>query len=372
MDAALLNDPGFWQGGGDPLAIASPPFDPLRFDELEGHVLFQTSGSSGHPQWIALSKEALLITAAAVNRHLQVNEESCWGLALPLHHVGGFGVVARAFEAACRWRRFPTRWEPRAFAGWLADQRVTHTSLVPTQVHDLVAAGVSAPVTLQAVVVGGGRLECATGAAARTLGWPLMASYGMTEAGSQIATQSLESLNQPYKSAPIPLLSIWEARVDEAQQLQIAGPALFSGSLSRGEAGWKFLPRREDWHGTSDLAALDGRMLTPLGRADLLVKVLGELVDPAEIERRLGQAAGGRLRPGSFAVVALPDARMEHRLVPVFGSEVPPELAAAALAAYHQETAGFLKLAAPVWVEAIPSGELGKTRRAELRKLLGT
>jgi len=371
MDAALLNDPGFWQGGGEPLAVAAAPFDPLRFGELEGHVVFQTSGSSGNPKWIALSKEALLLSAAAVNRHLQVNEDSRWGLALPLHHVGGFGVVARAFEAACSWLRFPSRWEPSAFAGWLADKRVTHTSLVPTQVHDLVVAGLSAPGSLQAMVVGGGRLELATGAAARKLGWPVLASYGMTEAASQIATQSLESLDRMYESAPLPLLPIWEAQVDESMHLQIAGPALFTGSVTHGAAGWEFLPRPEDWHVTSDLATLDGRMITPLGRADSLVKVLGELVDPNEIERRLGQAAGGRLRPGSFAVAALPDARMGQRLVPVFGPEVPAELAAATLAAYHQEAAGFLRLAAPVWVEVIPTGALGKTRRAELRKLLG-
>jgi o-succinylbenzoate---CoA ligase len=370
MDAALLTDPGFWVDGGEPLAMATPPVDPRRFTELEGHVLFQTSGSSGHPQWIALSKGALLLSAAAVNRHLQVDEEACWGLALPLHHVGGFGVVARAFEAACRWERFPARWEPRAFTAWLADQRVTHLSLVPTQVHDLVAAELQAPGTLQAVVVGGGRMECATGTAARNLGWPVLASYGMTEAASQIATQPLESLHQPWQSAPLPLLSIWDARVDAAGQLQIAGPALFTGRLSRGDAGWEFLPRREAWHGTADRAALARRLLTPLGRADGLVKVLGELVDPADIERVLGLAAGGRLRPGSFAVLALADARMEHRLVPVFASEIPADQAAAALAAYHRDAPGFLRLGAPVWVDAIPTGELGKIRRAELGKLL--
>ena len=74
----------------------------------------------------------------------------------------------------------------------LADRGVTHTSLVPTQVHDLVKADLRAPETLKAIVVGGGHLDAATGRLARTLGWPVLASYGMTEAASQIATQTLE------------------------------------------------------------------------------------------------------------------------------------------------------------------------------------
>ncbi|HEX7260708.1 MAG TPA: hypothetical protein VF258_02745, partial [Luteolibacter sp.] len=88
MDASLLIRRAFWD---DPVPMGTGEIPNLP--ELTGHALFKTSGSSGNPKWIALSKPALLVSAAAVNRHLAVNTNSCWGLALPLDHVGGFGVA---------------------------------------------------------------------------------------------------------------------------------------------------------------------------------------------------------------------------------------------------------------------------------------
>ncbi|RYD33092.1 MAG: long-chain fatty acid--CoA ligase, partial [Verrucomicrobiaceae bacterium] len=62
MDAALLTGEAFWNDPR-PFATGAVPDVP----ELEGHVLFETSGSSGNPKWVALSKRALLVSAAAVN-----------------------------------------------------------------------------------------------------------------------------------------------------------------------------------------------------------------------------------------------------------------------------------------------------------------
>ena len=230
MDATLLKDDAFWHDP-KPVAAGDFPGEIPACKALAGHVLFGTSGSSGAPKWIALSKKALRVSAAAVNRHLEVTRDSCWGLALPLRHVGGFGVAARAHEAGCGWVVFDARWDPCVYQKWLADHQVTHTSLVPTQVHDLAAAGLRAPAALRAVVVGGGHLDVATGRAARALGWPVLASYGMTEAGSQIATQELASLTAAYEPAPLPLLPVWQAQLEDDGRLLIAGEALFSGTL---------------------------------------------------------------------------------------------------------------------------------------------
>ena len=347
MDASLLTSPKFWS-------------------ELTGHVLFETSGSSGVPKSVAISKPALLASAAAVNRHLSVAPDSCWGLVLPLHHVGGFGVAARAYEAECGLQEFGQRWEPGIFRDWLETAGVTHTSLVPTQVHDLVKAELTAPTNLQAIVVGGGHLEPTTGQAARDLGWPVLASYGMTEASSQIATQSLASLKQPYQSAPIPLLPIWEARVSAGGLLEMSGPALFSGYDIAG----KFIPRESAWHTTSDRVLLENRAITPLGRADTLVKILGELVDPEAVERELISLSESQLVPGSFAVIAMPDERAGNVLVPVFETSVSRAVIDSTLALYQQPSPGFRRLRSVVVIENFPRGELGKLRRGELAGML--
>ena len=365
MDPSLLTSAAFWQDS-TPCAAGDFPGEIPALPGLRGHVLFETSGSSGAPKWIALSKAALLASAAAVNRHLEVVQNSCWGLALPLRHVGGFGVAARAFDAGCRLTEFSQRWNAPAFAAWLADDKVTHTSLVPTQVHDLVTAGLRAPGSLRAVVVGGGHLAVETGRAARALGWPVLASYGMTEAASQIATQDFTSLHQTYQPAPIPLLPIWRAETTPGETLRISGPALFSGMLIRENDNWSFLARATAWHETSDRVWLENNDLTPLGRADLRVKVLGELVDLEMIERELCDLSTGKLAPGMFVVVAIPDARTEHALVPVFDAALNEDFVRDALSTYAKQAAGFRRLGPAVMLGNFPRSPLGKPCRAEI------
>lgn len=357
MDATLLTSPAFWRDP-TPFGVGKIPALPA----LAGHVLFETSGSTGGPKQVAISKSALLVSAAAVNRHLEVTGQSCWGLALPLHHVGGFGVAARAFEAGCGLKIFGQRWEVAAFQRWLGMSGVTHTSLVPTQVHDLVVANLRAPAALTVIVVGGGRLDPATGQAARDLGWPVLASYGMTEAASQIATQGLDLLEAPYCPAPIQLLPIWNAEISPDGLLAISGSALFSGYVSDGN----FIPRESEWHLTSDIALIEKQMLTPLGRSDSLIKILGELVDPEAIERELLALSAGQLRPDTFAVIALPDARAGSLLVPVFEYSVSQDVIENTLSIYARLAPGFRRLELATRIAELPRSELGKLRRAVL------
>jgi O-succinylbenzoic acid--CoA ligase len=331
-------------------------------------VVFETSGSAGPVKRIVHSCRGLECSAEAVNRHLEVNRGSCWGLALPLHHVGGYGVVARARRAACRLERFDGRWDGLRFRRWLDAVRVTHTSLVPTQVFDLVSAGLDAPPRLRAVVVGGGRLDAATGAEARSLGWPVLASYGLTEAGSQVATAPLASLAEPFREDPLPVLPIWQVRVAEDGRLWLNGSALFRGWLVGSER--RFVAREGDWFETTDLAELDpqGR-LTPLGRADERVKILGELVDPQAVERQLAALDPGGGWGHQALILAVPEPRAGHRLLAVVEAAAgrrPGE----AVAAYNARAAGFARVDQVLDCEGFPRGGLGKVRRRELRDRL--
>jgi o-succinylbenzoate---CoA ligase len=147
--------------------------------DLPGHVWLATSGTTGALKLTALSKRALLASAAAVNRHLQSDDRDVWLCVLPTFHVGGLGIYARAFLSGAR----------VVTSGW---EDVTLASLVPAQVTDLVRDRVEAPPSLRAVVVGGGALSEELYAAARALGWPLLPSYGMTECCSQVATATPE------------------------------------------------------------------------------------------------------------------------------------------------------------------------------------
>jgi O-succinylbenzoic acid--CoA ligase len=368
MDEALLITRQFWNDASPWSAetTGKPPQD----EALRSTVWFRTSGSVGKPKWIVLKKSALLASAEAVNQHLCVDSRSCWGLALPIHHVGGFGVAARAYVAGCRFASCCSRWDAPQFTAWLAAHRVSHVSLVPAQVHDLVRARLQAPTGLRAVVVGGGALDAAHGRAARDLGWPVLASFGMTEAASQIATQTMDALECDDCQAPMALLPIWQCEIAASGCLRIAGPALFSGWLEASDDGMKFTPRVGEWHETSDRVALDAGGLTPLGRADLCVKILGELVDVASVERELTELLEDAASADEFTVVAVEDSRAGHALVPVFARGVDVQQVERALDAHRRMFPGFRRLNAPVWVDALPISELGKVRRGELVRIV--
>ncbi len=349
MEAAELGG-GFWESLDAVAPGATLPEEAAHLPAGLGAVLFRSSGTGGEPKWIVHTRRSLSASAESVNRHLGVAAGHCWGLALPLHHVGGFGVVARVAAAGCRLASFAGRWDPQPFTRWLDAAGVSHLSLVPTQVHDLVTAGLRAPGSLEAVVVGGGRLGREAGAAARRLGWPVLASYGSSEAGSQVATQLPDG--SPYDPDRLPILDAWRVRTDPGGQLEITGPALFLATLGR--AG---LERRTTaWFRSGDLGEVDGRFLRMTGRADHLVKILGELVDPEQVERALGI--------DGLVVVAVPDARAGSRLLGVHAGLAAELLAR--LAEKNRQLAGYQRLAEIVEVAEIPRGSLGKVRRGEL------
>jgi len=364
MEADVLKRPEFWEKE-DPVMMGHPEPVPAGIPRL---IYFKTSGSTGEPKWVGLSRSALQVSAKAVNGHLQVDAGSCWALALPLEHVGGFGVLARARQAGCRLECFEGKWNAAALAGWLSEVQGTHLSLVPTQVHDLVSADLRAPDCLRAVVVGGGVLAEAIGRAARALGWPVLASYGMTEAGSQIATQDLEVLDSPYVSKPIGLLPCWDAGTDSDGKITVKGAALFSGILKSTNGGWKYEERRGEWFTTSDTGSITGRLLNISGRADSLVKILGELVDPVAVETELLGLAG--ISPGRAVVVAVPDVRAGSRLVLVHEESSGPEAWRLAVDAYHRQCAGFRRISGVISMAAIPFSPLGKPLRKELSQII--
>lgn len=322
-----------------------------------GVVVFATSGSSGLPKWIVHRREGLLSSARAVNEHLGVQRGDHWFLALPAFHVGGFGVAARAFAAGCGWSMMSGRWNAAQFVAGLAEDGGTHTSLVPTQVFDLVAAGLRCPGRVRVVVVGGGALENGLGRRARELGWPVLQSYGMTEAGSQVATEGMESLEAEFCNAPLPVMAHWEVRVGLSGVLELRGPSLFMCHVVPDAGGLRRVGSPDEgWFATTDRVELRGRTLRFLGRSDRVVKVLGELVDLAALERRLAEAWDGQI---ACRVLAVEDARMGRCLLPVFEKRLPDRVDDV-LRRFNGALPGYSRLAKPRVVPAWPRTPIGK------------
>jgi len=371
MEASDLREPAFWESG-DCRILAPPGLEEegVRLgQQLTGEeaIIFATSGSCGLPKWVLFRRASLLASAASVNDHLQITPDDRLLVPLPLYHVGGFGMAARSYVSGCSLRQFPGSWNAPGFREELEKSGCTLTSLVPTQVHDLVACELEAPSSLRAVVVGGAGMKEADGQAARDLGWPLLQSYGMTEAGSQVATDVLGNLSQNFRASPLSILSGWECRVGEDGCLQLRGEALFECYLrwERGEICRSEERGKGGWFVSSDLVELGEKGLTMQGRIDRRVKILGELVDVQVLEDELR----AHFKECEVHVLPLPDERRGWRLLPVVeGSNVEGR---DAIESINGEVAGYARLEAVCAVERFPRTALGKIDVVALREEIG-
>jgi O-succinylbenzoic acid--CoA ligase len=355
-----------------------------QLPDLQAHVWVATSGTSrqaGRLRWVALSKQAMLASARAVNEHLQAAASDVWAHALPVFHVGGLGILARAHLSRARIAAaVEDRWDPVAYRNAVVASGATLSALVPSQIHDLVVAGVDSPPTLRAIVVGGARLEPVLLRRARERGWPCLPSYGLTETGSQVATAPLASLDGATCPSALPMLGHAEIRAGEDGRLSVRALSLLTCYAETGEGGprvWD--PKRDGWFETDDLGRVDGRLVEVLGRASDTVKVLGELVSlPAVEERARVWADGEGLRSGpgfDLAAVALPHDRLGHELVLAMTAvEMSGDRRArleASLAAFsRQALLPYERIQRIAWVDAIPRTALGKVRRQLLGDLV--
>ncbi len=172
----------------------------------------------------------------------------------------------------------------------IREQGITLVSLVATTLRRLLdhsAGRRRYPRSLRAALVGGGATPGELLERARALGIPALATYGLTEAASQVTTQSLEADLDRTGSAGRPLAGIRVAIADPDAhgdgEILVAGPTVMAGYLGRPEESERAL--RGGWLHTGDIGRLDasGRLYVHDRRSDLIVSG-GENVYPAEIE----------------------------------------------------------------------------------------
>lgn len=297
--------------------------------DLPGHLWLATSGTTGVLKLTALSKRAMLVSAAAVNRHLHSDANDVWLRVLPRFHVGGLGIHARAFLSGAQ----------VVTEGW---DGVTLASLVPAQVTDLVKRGTRAPASVRAVIIGGGALSSTLYESARALGWPLLPSYGLTECCSQVATAT-------SGSPELMLLDHVEVRIELDGRLSLRSEALLTGyATSEGFVD----PKVEGWLTTDDVAAVEGKMLRVEGRRGDFVKIGGESVDLSRLDRILAELGA------DAAVVAIPDERLGHVIgVAITSDDV------SVLDAFNARVFPFERVRRVIRVAAIPRTALGKIVR---------
>lgn len=333
---------------------------------LTAHVWLTTSGSTGRLKPVALAKRALLVSAAAVNRHLASDTHDVWLNVLPTFHVGGLGIHARAHLSGAPVEALDT-WDAAAFVRRAAEVGATLSALVPTQVSDLVRAGLRAPRSVRAVVVGGGALAPPLYERGRALGWPLLPSYGATECGSQAATADLGS---PPRAGfpPLRILPHVTMRTDPDGTLALKSDALFTGYAT--PAGLDD-PKRDGWWRTDDLGEVraDGTV-DVRGRVGEVVKIGGELVTVPALQQLLDALALEIAFAGDAALVPVADERLGAVLVLVAAAD--PVAAERLRAAFNARVLPFERARGLRLVPEIPRTALGKVALARVEEILSS
>ncbi len=150
--------------------------------------LVQSSGSSSlNPKWVALSEDSFLSAAHQVNHFFNITSHHVWGAALPFFHVGGLSIIARAYLNKAKVFSYQGVWSAARFLEFIWQNKVTHISLVPTQVYDLIKNQIKPPSCVECVFVGGAALPQSLWLENQKLGWPLVLTYGMTETSAMCA-----------------------------------------------------------------------------------------------------------------------------------------------------------------------------------------
>jgi O-succinylbenzoic acid--CoA ligase len=290
-------------------ALAPAAYAPARCA-----TIMLTSGSSSAPKAVPLTLDNHRTSTLAIARRIGMTGADQWLLCLPLEHIGGLAILIRSVICGSAVHLHP-RFEPAAVLDDLAENPVTLASMVPAMLQRILERQAGpASSKLRALLIGGAPAAPWLLRHARNLGWPVLPTWGMTEACSQLATMAPdEAARIDFAEHPGTVgrpLSGVEVRTASSGILQVRGPMLFSGYLgSAGEPDHG--PDAEGWFSTGDIGEFvpEGD-LRIAGRADEVIISGGVNVNLEAVRQRLGECP----QVHDIVLVALEDARWGQRI----------------------------------------------------------
>jgi O-succinylbenzoic acid--CoA ligase len=312
----------------------------------EAATVMFTSGTSGGPKGVRLTRENWEAAADASMGHLGHGPDDVWLLAMPLHHVAGLSIVLRSAYAGGTVRMLDG-FDASGFADVL-HARVTMASMVPTMLARVLEADHGPYVGLHAVLLGGGPIPDALLEQGIEAGLPLLPTYGLTETAGQVATLRLDD-PPANKAYPLPDVSL---RIEPDGRIAVWGPMVSPGYVGEPDRA------PDDWLVTGDLGSVDDDgALRVLGRVDTVIVSGGENIDPVRVEGEITSLPG----VAEAMVMALPSDEWGMEAVCLYvgelgESEVEPLLRA--------RLPGFMIPKRWLRVAELPTTPMGKPDRA--------
>ena len=217
-------------------------------------LVIASSGSTGSPKGIIHTHSSLLAGAQASASRLQLTSDDHWLVCIPVSHVGGFSVIARALHTSAALTLHP------AFDAVAVEQAlksgVTHTSLVATALSRIDTS------LFRTILLGGS-------SAPDNLPSNVIATYGMTETGGGVV----------YNGQPL-----------DNVEIKIVDGEIFlrCPMLMRAYRDDQTISITDGWYATGDIGEIDENgKLSVRGRQSDMIITGGENVWPSVVEYSL-------------------------------------------------------------------------------------
>ncbi|MDA8796638.1 AMP-binding protein [Aquiluna sp.] len=272
------------------------------YEELA--MLMPTSGSTGSPKSVRVSRQNLIASTASISRYLEMTPERVLISSLPFHYTYGLSLLNLSLYSRSKMVITRSGVLSKEFWDLFSRLAVTDFSGVPFHFESLQRQGFprEALGSLQCVTQAGGKLAPAITQKflnyAESWGFQFFTMYGQTEATPRISYVPPSQSRQKLGSVGVPIdigkITVRNEQGSEAAAFEVGevfyeGPNVCLGYASS-ESDLEKGDLLNGLLGTGDLGYLDeDGYLFLTGRAGREIKVSGHRVNLDEISNHMGE-----------------------------------------------------------------------------------
>ena len=313
----------------------------------------QTSGSTGEPKNIPLTRRQMEASARRTTRLLQLQPGDSAFICLNTDFIAGMMMLVRGFLTDLQMTVVEPVSNPLALVS--RDEKFDFTSFVPMQLQTILHDMPEALPQLngaKGILVGGAPVTLSLQRELQRIKPPVYLTYGMTETASHIAVRRL---NGPEAADYYEVLDNIQISMDKRGCLTIRGDVTNNEVLVTNDIVELLTPTRFRW----------------IGRADNVINTGGVKVQIERVELAVAEALSNTDEAQRFFVAAQPDELLGEKIVLILEGNAQPQTAEEAL--FNRMHALLQKFEVPKQILYSPSFSetaSGKvSRRNTLRKM---
>ncbi|GBG57126.1 AMP-dependent ligase [Sporomusaceae bacterium FL31] len=337
-------------------------------------LLLFTSGSTGVPKGVVLTHGNLLAEASFITEGHQLTDHDIVLCILPFFHINGLVITFISALYSGGKAVIPRKFSARHFWEWISIHQVTWFSAVPTILSILLS-------NQKAVNLDTSSLRFARSASSslpvailsefeNRYGIPVIEAYGLSEAGSQVATNPLPPNIRKAGSVGLPIgnkIQVVDehgrkAPIQTSGEVVIKGENITTGYLNNPAANQESF--KDGWFYTGDLGFFDADgYLFLTGRKKELINRAGEKISPREVDEILYQLS----EVETAATVGVPDAFFGEEVVAFIQLRPEKQLAIETIIGHCKSCLADFKIPKKfLFIDDFPKGPNGKIQRRKL------